>query len=167
MTTQSLTVAEAQRLLDDARTTEQRQRHKLLTDRLCLVRAELAEKRPAFEKLKLDIMQAQADLTALRKNLVTISETIGKSANLRPRIADFLPNDDPEVQQWQTRHRALEREQARLLAQRSTTANVELMRMDALKLAETIKSLEFEAENILRELEGSFGLQPGGVLGVV
>jgi hypothetical protein len=134
---------------------EQRQHD---TDKLASVRAELRTKRAELHKVEGNHKRQNEQRARIQSKLNQVLLEIDESWRQRPVVADIPLLHDPEVIAWKRDHKRLEDERDKLIEQRNSVPQVDLMA--AVRLAKEVESLEYSEGNLLNKLTNSFGTEP-------
>ncbi|MGB8028804.1 MAG: hypothetical protein WCF30_03980 [Terracidiphilus sp.] len=149
--------------LAEIEATERKERRTKLVANLVAVRGELKIKRREFEKLAKKIFNAQPELDAIHRNMMSVIAAQGYHAAGRPAVCDFLPNE-PEAVQWFDGVRTLNERLEELKKAKQTLGNIELLRIEAIGIRERVQQLEFAESDFINQLQNSSGVdRVGGV----
>jgi chromosome segregation ATPase len=136
-------------------------RRPALIQQLHAVRTELRALRPQFEKLKVNVLNLQAEHDNIMLAVTVREEGVSELLRDKPAVADVLP-DDPEVVQWSA---ALEQKRTEITQLRAALAakpNLYSLRLEGVELASRIQSLQFSESSLTNQLAGTSGKSWGG-----
>jgi chromosome segregation ATPase len=136
-------------------------RRPALIQQLHAVRTELRALRPQFEKLKVNVLNLQAEHDNIMLAVTVREEGVSELLRDKPAVADVLP-DDPEVVQWSA---ALEQKRTEITQLRAALAakpNLYSLRLEGVELASRIQSRQFSESSLTNQLAGTSGKSWGG-----
>lgn len=164
-TTANIEVFQAQAALDAAKQRQQEEQRQHDTDKLANIRSDKREKRAELHKIEGSHKRNSERLAHVQNKLNQVLLKIDQSWRDRPAVADIPLLHDPEVIAWKRDHKRLEDERDKLIEQRNSVPQVDLLA--AVRLAEEIRRLEYAEQNLLDKLNGSLGKVPASSIGGV
>lgn len=136
-------------------------RRPALIQQLHAVRTELRALRPQFEKLKVNVLNLQAEHDNIMRAVTVREDQASELLNSRPACFDYLP-DDPECVQWAS---VLEEKRTEISGLRMVLAaqpNLYSLRLEGVELASRISGLQFSESSLTNQLAGTSGKSWGG-----
>jgi hypothetical protein len=164
----TLTIEQARAQLIAAEEQAAEERRRQLLGQLDQARKDLRRMRSRHQALATRIQQQRSERHEGLRQLRILDQQLADSWSARPRVADYLP-DDEDVIAWEEQHHAIEEKRAALLAALpNPDQGADFDEACSYEGATgKIATLEFTVENLLRQLDGQGRHElKGGIYGV-
>jgi chromosome segregation ATPase len=125
------------------------------------VRQELRKLHPKLERLKVTVLNLQAEHDNIMLAVTVREEGVSELLRDKPTVADVLP-DDPEVVQWSAALEQKRGEITQLRAHLAAQPNLYSLRLEGVELASRISGLQFSESSLTNQLACTSGKSWGG-----